>query len=181
MRPTKGGQRPPKSGSVGAKGSGGKRAPLPGSVNVAAAGGGKASVASGGTRTLKSSKKAASESNRTGAAAAGKRGKKKRGGGRRAAWQRWSSYIHKLQNDERKIGLSRRAMAIVGAFVEDMFERLTTQASQVARMNKLATVTAKEVQTAARLMLPTDFAAHSIAEGTRAVTRFNREKEAQQE
>jgi histone H2B len=173
MPPTKGGQRPPKGGK--GSGKGGKvttRAPLPGSVNVANVAGGKASVHSGGTKTRKSSKKAASHS---------KAGKKRSSKGRKAPWTRWATYIHKLQHTDRNIGLSRRAMAIVGAFVEDMFERLTTQASQIARMNKLLTVTAKEVQTAARLVLPPDFASHSISEGTRAVNRFNQAREQPQE
>ena len=164
MPPTKGGQRPPKGGK--GSGKGGKRAPLPGSVtvNVHQAGGGKASVHSGGTKTRRSSKKAASHS---------RAGKNKASKPRRKApWQRWATYIHKLQHTDRNTGLSRRAMAIVGAFVEDMFDRLTTQSSQIARMNKLLTVTAKEVQTAARLTLPQDFAQHSISEGTRAVNRF---------
>jgi histone H2B len=175
MPPTKGGQRPPKGGK--GSGKGGKRAPLPGSVTVNVAGGGgggKASLQSGGTKTnRRSSKKAASHS---------KAGKKKTSKPRRKApWQRWATYIHKLQRTDRNIGLSRRAMAIVGAFVEDMFERLTTQASQIARMNKLVTVTAKEVQTAARLVLPPDFASHSMSEGTRAVNRYTQAREQPQE
>ena len=40
--------------------------------------------------------------------------------------------------------------------------------------NKRLTVTAREVQTAARLILPGELAKHAISEGVKAVKKYNK-------
>lgn len=53
----------------------------------------------------------------------------------------------------------------------DLFERLATQAGQLARINNRKTLTAREVQTAVRLELPGELGRHAIQEGKKAVLR----------
>jgi histone H2B len=92
--------------------------------------------------------------------------------------ERWSTFIHALLKSVHKDqptspGISKRAMTIMGSFVEDIFDRIHTEAVQIAKINKTKTLTAREVQTAARLLLPPELAKHAMAEGTRTVAKYN--------
>jgi histone H2B len=61
-------------------------------------------------------------------------------------------------------------MSILNSFVNDIFERVSNEASKVAMYNKKSTVSSREIQTAARLVLPGELAKHAVSEGTKAVT-----------
>jgi hypothetical protein len=52
------------------------------------------------------------------------------------------------------------------------FEKIATQAAQLARVNKKPTLTSREIQTAVRLVLPGELAKHAVSEGTKAITKF---------
>ncbi|PBJ77478.1 histone H2B [Trypanosoma cruzi cruzi] len=58
----------------------------------------------------------------------------------------------------------RRTMKIVNSFVNDLFERIASEAATVVRVNKKRTLGARELQTAVRLVLPADLAKHAMAE-----------------
>ena len=58
------------------------------------------------------------------------------------------------------------------SFITDQFEKIATQAAQLARVNKKPTLTSREIQTAVRLVLPGELAKHAVSEGTKAVTKF---------
>lgn len=58
-------------------------------------------------------------------------------------------------------------------FINDIFERLASEAGRLARYNKRHTITSREVQTAVRLILPGELAKHAVSEGTKAVTKYN--------
>ncbi|KAF7654363.1 hypothetical protein LDENG_00070740 [Lucifuga dentata] len=73
-------------------------------------------------------------------------------------------------------GISSRAMSIMNSFVNDLFERISTEASRLAQYNKRATITSREVQTAVRLLLPGELAKHAVSEGTKAVTKYTSSK-----
>jgi histone H2B len=96
-----------------------------------------------------------------------------RRGKRKPAWRRWASYLAFLNKRSKRPSLSKRAVAIIGSFVEDMFETITMQGSAVARMNNRKTVQAKEIETAVRLILPEELSRIALAEGTRALTKYN--------
>ena len=86
----------------------------------------------------------------------------------------FSSYIYKvLKQVHPDTGVSKRAMSIMNSFVNDTFDRLSTEAIRLARYNKKATLSSREVQTAVRLVLPGELAKHAISEGTKAVTKFS--------
>jgi histone H2B len=143
MPPTKGGKRPPKGGTGSGKG---KRVP-------STAGGSRVPPKSGSV---------------AGRGGAGKKASKTK---RR---ERWSSFIHKtLSSVHSGKTISSRAMSIMGSFVEDMFERIHGEAVNVAKINQTKTLTAREVQTSARLLLPGELCKHAMSEGTRAVAKYN--------
>lgn len=44
-------------------------------------------------------------------------------------------------------GISNRAMSILNSFVNDIFERVATEASKLASYNKKSTISSREIQT----------------------------------
>ncbi|CAN6658528.1 histone H2B.1 [Trichomonascus vanleenenianus] len=97
--------------------------------------------------------------------------KKKRTKSRR---ETYSSYIYKvLKQTHPDTGISTRAMSIMNSFVNDIFERVATEASKLAAYNKKSTISSREIQTAVRLILPGELAKHAVSEGTRAVTKYS--------
>jgi hypothetical protein len=63
-------------------------------------------------------------------------------------------------------------MSIMNSFVNDLFDRLAGESIRLARYNKKATLTSREIQTAVRLLLPGELAKHAVSEGTKAVTKY---------
>ena len=85
----------------------------------------------------------------------------------------YSSYIYKvLKQVHPDTGISSKAMSIMNSFINDIFEKLATEASKLAVYNKKPTITSREIQTAVRLILPGELAKHAVSEGTKAVTKF---------
>ncbi|PFH55263.1 hypothetical protein XA68_10232 [Ophiocordyceps unilateralis] len=67
----------------------------------------------------------------------------------------YSSYIYKvLKQVHPDTGISNRAMSILNSFVNDIFERVATEASKLAAYNKKSTISSREIQTSVRLILP---------------------------
>ncbi|XP_021716204.1 histone H2B-like [Chenopodium quinoa] len=86
-------------------------------------------------------------------------------------------YIFKvLKQVHPDIGISSKAMSIMNSFINDIFEKLAQESAKLARYNKKPTITSREIQTAVRLVLPGELAKHAVSEGTKAVTKFTREK-----
>nr|Q99285.2 RecName: Full=Histone H2B [Pisum sativum] len=82
-------------------------------------------------------------------------------------------YIFKvLKQVHPDIGISSKAMGIMNSFINDIFEKLASEASRLARYNKKSTITPREIQTAVRLLLPGEVAKHKVSEATKAVTKF---------
>ncbi|KAJ3518435.1 hypothetical protein NM208_g14514 [Fusarium decemcellulare] len=70
-------------------------------------------------------------------------------------------------------GISNRAMSILNSFVNDIFERVASEASKLAAYNKKSTISSREIQTSVRLILPGELAKHAVSEGTKAVTKYS--------
>ena len=82
-------------------------------------------------------------------------------------------------------------MSILNSFVNDIFERVATEASKLAAYNKKSTISSREIQTSCvfshlphpitvtdpyrrvRLILPGELAKHAVSEGTKAVTKYS--------
>ena len=99
---------------------------------------------------------------------------KKSGGSRKKKRvESYSSYIYKvLKQVHPDTGISKRGMSIMNSFINDVFERIASEAGRLVRYNKKATLSSREVQTAVRLMLPGELAKHAVSEGTKAVTKL---------
>ncbi|KAJ8592408.1 histone-fold-containing protein [Rhizopogon salebrosus TDB-379] len=115
--------------------------------------------------------KGAKKTSKTATAAAPGEEKKKR---RKVRKETYSSYIYKvLKQVHADTGISNKAMAILNSFVNDIFERIATEASKLAAYSKKSTISSREIQTAVRLILPGELAKHAISEGTKSVTKFS--------
>ncbi|XP_022792402.1 histone H2B, gonadal-like [Stylophora pistillata] len=127
-------------------------------------------------RTLKMAPKVAGKKGekKAGKAKAIADGKKKRRGKRKESY---AIYIYKvLKQVHPDTGISSKAMGIMNSFVNDIFERIATEASRLAHYNKKSTISSREIQTAIRLLLPGELAKHAVSEGTKAVTKYTSSK-----
>jgi histone H2B len=80
-------------------------------------------------------------------------------------------------------GISNKAMAILNSFVNDIFERIASEASsscswlsladgysrwrpgsELASYSKKSTISSREIQTSVRLILPGELSKHAISE-----------------
>lgn len=85
----------------------------------------------------------------------------------------YATYIFKIlkeMNPDR--GISRKAMMVMNSFVDDILERIATEASQLALKTNRMTISDRDIQTAVRLLLPDEMAGIATMEGNRAVRRF---------
>lgn len=86
----------------------------------------------------------------------------------------YSTFIYRvLKQVHPDVGISNKSMSIMNSFVNDMIDRIATEAGRLARTNKRNTITAREVQTAVRLTMSGELARHAVSEGTKAVTKYN--------
>lgn len=93
---------------------------------------------------------------------------------KKANYTSYSSFIYKvLKQVAPDSGISKKAMAVVDAMTQDVFEKLATEASRLAKYNKKSTLTSREIQTAVSLIFPGELGKHAISEGTKAVMKFN--------
>ncbi|KAF7976332.1 hypothetical protein HWV62_7062 [Athelia sp. TMB] len=142
-------------------------APKPAST----AGKAPASTASKAPAKAESATKAAKKTASKSKAAPADGEKKKR---KKSRKETYSSYIYKvLKQVHPDTGISNKAMAILNSFVNDIFERIATEASKLASYSKKSTISSREIQTSVRLILPGELAKHAISEGTKSVTKFS--------
>ena len=82
-------------------------------------------------------------------------------------------YIYKiLKQVHPEMGISKKSMAIMNSFIYDIFEKASIEASKLVRYNKKHTLSAREVQSSVKLLLPGELAKHAIIEGAKAVNKF---------
>jgi histone H2B len=60
----------------------------------------------------------------------------------------------------------------MNSFVIDLFDRIIIEANRLSFYNKGKTLTAREIMTAVRLIIPGELAKHAISEGTKAVAKY---------
>lgn len=85
----------------------------------------------------------------------------------------YSIYIYKvLKQVHPDYAISSKAMSIMNSFVNDLFERIARECSRLVTYNKKSTITAREIQTATRLLLPGQLYNHAVIEATKAMTKY---------
>ena len=97
----------------------------------------------------------------------------KKKNGIRKRKESYKAYIYRvLKQVHPDTGISAKAMVIVDSFVNDIFERIATEASRLSHYNGRSTLSSREIQTSVRLILPGELAKHAVSEGTKAVTKY---------
>ena len=92
---------------------------------------------------------------------------------RHSKHETFSVYIYKvLKQVHQDTGISKRSMAIMNSFINDVFERIALEASKLVRYNKNHTLSAREIQSAVKLLLPGELAKRAIIEGAKAVNKI---------
>jgi len=82
-------------------------------------------------------------------------------------------YIHKvLKQVHPDVTINKKSMSVMNSFVNDTFEKLAREASQLCKISKRETMSSRDIQTAVRLYLPGELAKHAVSEGTKAVTKY---------
>ena len=85
----------------------------------------------------------------------------------------FNTYIYKvLKQVHPEVGISKKSMSIMNSFINDVFERLASEAGKLGKYSGKQTLSSREVQTSVRLVLPGELAKHAVSEGTKAVTKF---------
>jgi len=93
---------------------------------------------------------------------------------KRRNYNSYGTFVYKvLRQVHPDTGISKRAMDIMDSFVNDIFERIASEAGRLAHSNKRQTITSREIQTAVRLIMTGDLASYAVSDGTKAVTRYN--------
>ena len=87
----------------------------------------------------------------------------------RSIWENRSTGKSHLLYSQKKIKKIRFFKLI-------LYFHIQFQANQLAKMNKKATISSREIQTAVRLILPGELAKHAVSEGTKAVTKYTAAK-----
>ena len=92
---------------------------------------------------------------------------------KRKRTETFSKYIFKiLKQVHHDVGISKSSMNVMNSFVKDLFEQITLEASKLVRNQKVHTLTAKEIQSSVKLLLPGELARHAIVEGNKAVNKI---------
>ncbi|GAX81746.1 hypothetical protein CEUSTIGMA_g9174.t1 [Chlamydomonas eustigma] len=80
-------------------------------------------------------------------------------------------YLYKvLKQVHPDTGVSSKAMSILNSLMNDMFDKIATEAARLSRYSKKPTMTSREIQTAVRLVLPGELSKHAVSEGTKAAS-----------
>ncbi|KIJ93198.1 hypothetical protein K443DRAFT_112391, partial [Laccaria amethystina LaAM-08-1] len=88
--------------------------------------------------------------------------------GQKKKWKKetYSSYIYKvLEQVHPNTGISNN----LKSFVNDVFERIATEASKLAAYSKESTISSHEIQTSVQLLLASELVKHAISERTMLV------------
>ena len=85
----------------------------------------------------------------------------------------FSVYIYKVfMQVHQDTGISKKSMNIMNSFINDIFERISLESSKLVRYNKKHTLSAREIQSSVKLLLPGELAKHAIIEGAKAVNKI---------
>ena len=111
------------------------------------------------TEIRKREKRASKKGGKIGGAGEKKRKRKRK--------ETYGIYIHRvLKQVHPDVGVSSKAMSIMNFFVNDIFERIASEASHLSLQNKKNTISSREIHTA----VPGELAKHAVSEGNKAVT-----------
>ena len=92
---------------------------------------------------------------------------------RRRRKETFNIYVYKvLKQVHPEIGVSKKAMAILNSFVNDTFEKIATEAGRLCKYGKKQTMSARDIQSASKLILPGELSKHAVSEGGKAMQKY---------
>eukprot|EP00584_Thalassiosira_punctigera_P022031 CAMPEP_0172551004 /NCGR_PEP_ID=MMETSP1067-20121228/34941_1 /TAXON_ID=265564 ORGANISM="Thalassiosira punctigera, Strain Tpunct2005C2" /NCGR_SAMPLE_ID=MMETSP1067 /ASSEMBLY_ACC=CAM_ASM_000444 /LENGTH=133 /DNA_ID=CAMNT_0013338715 /DNA_START=80 /DNA_END=484 /DNA_ORIENTATION=+ len=105
-------------------------------------------------------------------------GKKKRSRTGKSSKPNFNTYIYRvLKETHPEIGITKRSMGIMNDFVNDMMDRLASEAkTDLSITGKKKTLSEWHFKTAAALVLPGELKKHGWSEGSKAVYNFNKNR-----
>jgi histone H2B len=84
------------------------------------------------------------------------------------------TYVRAVQDQVHpRVGISNGALEAIDAFVDELLRELARIVNELLELSRHRTLTSRDVQTAARLLLPGELAKHAVSEGTKAVVKYN--------
>jgi len=96
---------------------------------------------------------------------------------RRAKARKYDDFNHwiyiVLKQLHPEISISKKSMLIMNEFCKDLFDRLGYEASRVTKHAKKVTLSGREVEAAAKIVLPGEIARYAVAEAAKAVARHS--------
>ena len=117
------------------------------------------------------------EGKKTGTPPSSKKGKGvrvKQAERRRKRTETYSTYIYRvLKQVHPEKGISKSGMKVMDSFMNDIFQRLVDEASNLVQYNQIKTLSSREIQHAVRLVIPGELSKHAVSEGTKAVNKFS--------
>jgi len=87
----------------------------------------------------------------------------------------YSTYLHKVLkqvSDGKGVTISGKAMEIINLMVEDLENRVSDKAFELAKFQKKSTLAAPHIQTAAKLVFPPEMGGMAIQEGSKALSKY---------
>ena len=85
----------------------------------------------------------------------------------------YNIYIYKvLKQVHPEIGVSKKGMAILNSFICDTFQQIAEEGGKLVKFGKKQTMTAREISTACKLILPGELAKHAVSEGSKAMQKY---------
>ena len=92
---------------------------------------------------------------------------------KRKRTENFSKYIFRvLKTVHKDMTISKTSMNVMNSFVRDLFDQISLEASKLVRVNKCHTLSAKEIQSSVKLLLPGDLAIHANIEGNKAINNI---------
>jgi len=89
----------------------------------------------------------------------------------------YGTYLHKVMKQihgDKKFTISAKGMELLDGLIQDIEERVSKRAFDLAKMQKKSTLAAPHIQTASKLVFPPEMGGMAISEGTKALTKFAR-------
>jgi histone H2B len=84
------------------------------------------------------------------------------------------TYVRAVQDQvQPRVGISNGALEAIDALLDELIRELARLVNELLGLSRHRTLTSRDVQTAARLLLPGELAKHAVSEGTKAVTKYN--------
>lgn len=95
--------------------------------------------------------------------------------GKKAKDKGYATHLHKLLKQisgERKFTISKQAMEVVNALLEDIEERVSDKAFELSKFQKKQTLASPHVQTATKLVFPSEMGGQAISNASAALHRY---------